>query len=270
MPEPVGKEQVSQLTAFNTLSRFRRIEGKSVIEVGGNSNCVAATPFAQAGASRVVVTGLYHLDIEERPPHPLIALECADALKLSEKYQRGSFDLLYGISVLEHIPNPRGFFSEVYRILSTGGMAFLQGAPIWSGPWGHHIHLTPWQNGTVGCYQFLPSEVLLSKGVNVVNPIPDWGHILYISTEMAAMLGNMNIPESDIEKIIDFVYKGDVINRESAASICDAIRCSGLTIVELEYDRVQISGDMLERVRAVCGQGEDFSIMGMRVVLLKE
>lgn len=271
MTEFIGKEPVTQLTAFNALSRFCRIHGKTVLEVGGNSDCIAATPFAHFGASRVVVTGLYHLNEDQQPPHPVISLERADALRLSEIYEAGSFDLVYGISILEHIPNPRRFLSEVSRILTKGGMAFLQGAPIWTGPWGHHIWLTPWTHKPpiTGCYQFLPSQDLLSQGVNVINPIPDWGHLLYKPDELAAIMTKSGIPEPDIEHILHGVYEIDAINRESARSVCQAISESGLRVIELEFDRVQIPPDTVEALRSIHAKEEDFSIMGIRVILSK-
>lgn len=267
----IGKEQVSQVTAFTSLSRYCRIAGKRVLELGGNSDCVAATPFAQHGASQVVVTGLRHVDRNQSPTHPLITLERADALRLSESYNEASFDLVYGISILEHIPNPRRLLSEISHILSKGGMAFLQGAPLWSGPWGHHIHLFPWdQNYLItGCYQFLPSEALLSRGINVINPIPDWGHLLYTPDEMGAILDQSNIPANDLEYILRSVYESDDINRETARSICQAIGDSNLKVIELEYDRVRMPNETLETLRDIQSTEEDFSIMGIRTVLLK-
>jgi SAM-dependent methyltransferase len=269
MVDIIGKEYVGQHTAFRSLSRFCRIEGKHVLEVGGNSNCVAATPFATAGAAEVIVTGLEHVEDGQQPPHPGIRLERADALALRDKFPEGRFDLVYGISVLEHIPAPRKFFSELELILSRGGMAFLQGAPTWNGPLGHHIWLSPWANQTIGCYQFLPSEVLIAQGVKVVNPIPDWGHLLYTADELADVLKRSDIPEPDVERIVHFTFSGDVINREPTSSICRGIRDSGLEVVELEYDRVAIPGDVLAKLRTRYSDRDDFSILGMRVLLRK-
>lgn len=265
----LGKEQVTQGTAFNSLGHFCQITGKRVLEVGGNSDCVAATPFALNGASEVVVTGLYHMDANSIPSHPAITLEAADALKLSDKYSAGSFDLVYGISVLEHIPSPGQFLSQVAHVLSRGGMAFLQGAPIWNGPWGHHIHLTPWQDNTIGCYQFIPSQVLLDQGVKVFNPIPDWGHLLYSPDQLAAILRKFDLPGQDLERILSAVYRDDVISRESVNALLRAVAQSGLMVVELEFDRVQIPDGVREQLNDLHGVDEDFSIMGIRIVLRK-
>lgn len=265
----VGKEPVHQGTAFNSLSRFCNIAGKSVLEVDGNSDCVAATPFADSGASKVIVTGLYHMDLDNKPSNPLIQTEIADALKLTDIYPDNSFDLVYGISILEHIPNTARFLSQISRVLTKGGMAFLQGAPIWTGPWGHHIHLTPWQNETIGVYQFIPSQILLDKGVNVFNPIPDWGHLLYSHDEIHSLLVNQGVPAQDCSKIISSVFEDGVICRETSSSILEAVKMSGLMVVELEYDRVKIPGEIQRKLRDRHRDRDDYAIMGVRMILRK-
>jgi hypothetical protein len=269
MIQVIGKELVSQGTAFTSLHRFCRIPGKRVLEVGGNSDCVAATPFALNGASKIVVTGLDDVDVSIRPPHPVISLESADALKLSEKYAASSFDLIYGISILEHIPNTAKFLSEVSHTLSKGGMAFLQGSPIWTGPLGHHIHLTPWQNNTIGCYQFIPSQSILDLGVQVFNPIPDWGQILYTKDQMAVILTDKNIPEGDKAEILHQIYESELLCRASVNSIIDAVHNSGLVLVEMEFDRVEIPDEVWKRLIELHGADEDYSIMGVRMILRK-
>ncbi len=270
MPVFLGKENVTQATGFDALSRFGDVAGKRVLEVGGNSDCVAASYFAANGASEVLVTGLYHVDENHVPPLPNIRLDSADALKLSETYAEGSFDFLYGISILEHIPAPDLFFAQVRNVLSTGGLAFLQGNPVWTGPWGHHIHLTPWQDGTTGCYQFYPAQALLDQGVHTFNPIPDWGHLLFTPDELAAHLAGLAVPAEDIPKVLAGVYTDDVISREPAHAIVDAAAKSGLKILELEFDRVELPAEIRDRLRQLrASPKDDHSISGIRMVLQK-
>lgn len=95
------------------------------------------------------------------------------------------------------------------------------------------------------------------------------GHLLYSADELAAVLRGSDIPDTDIERIVHFTFSGDVINREPTSAICRAIRDSGLEVVELEYDRVAIPDDVLARLRTRHSDREDFSILGMRVLLRK-
>lgn len=266
----LGKEFVTQQSAFNALSRYGGVEGWRVLEVGGNSDCAAALPFALGGAASVVVSGLYHVDVGTPVPHPSIRFDTVDALRLGEKYPAGTFDCIYGISILEHIPRPATFFREVSNALRSGGTAFLQGSPVWTGPWGHHIHLTPWQDGTQGCYQFVPSQALLEQGFRTFNPIPDWGHLLMTREDLARHLESLDVPPVDIPRIVHAVYTDDVINREPASALMEAASGCGLTILELEQDRVSVPPDTHRLLRArATGAPEDHAIMGVRMLLRK-
>ena len=265
----IGKERIGQHSGYHSVSRFGRIQGRRVLEIGGNSDCVAAQHFANAGAAQVVVSGLYHVDDSRPTNNPLIAVQRVDALDLANAYPAESFDIIYGISILEHIPNPDKLLAQIWHVLSKNGIVFLQGAPIWSGPWGHHIWLNTWTDHTTVCYQFLPTESLVARGVKVINPIPDWAHILCTPEEMAARLATQQIPDEDIKKILFAVYDGDAINRQSASDIYKAIHRSPFLIAELEFDRVSVPLVLQGELRQKCSETEDFSIMGIRTVLIK-
>ena len=265
----IGKEPVGQHSAHHAISRFARVQGKKVLEIGGNSDCVAARHFIEGGASQVVVSGLYHVDEMKDTGDSRITLERADALHLADLYPAESFDFLYGISVFEHIPNPEKFLSQVWHVLAKGGIAFIQGSPLWSGPWGHHIWLNPWTDNTTRSYQFLPSPALLQRGVNVINPIPDWGHLLYKKEELADHLTQNDIPDSDVQRIVSFVYEEDAINREPASAIYKAMQRSRFLTAELEFDRIVMNKDLRDRLRNKLSEDEDYSIMGVRAVLIK-
>jgi SAM-dependent methyltransferase len=257
------------LTPFAAVERFINVAGKKVLEIGGNSECVAAIPFVNAGAAEIIVSGLDHIIGDHQPKHQKIRIEYADALKLSEIYAAGSFDIVYGVSILEHIPNPPKFFSEVSYVLAPGGVAFLQGSPLWSGPWGHHIWLVPWLDNVTGCYQFMPSEELIAQGVAVINPIPDWGHLLLTPEQLTTKLEEQGIPEQDISIIVEHVYEGGYVNREFPSNIYNEMKNSGMTVTELEFDRVEIDRELIEQLKLKYSDREDFSIMGMRAILRK-
>jgi SAM-dependent methyltransferase len=133
-----------QESAYDVLSRYVSFNGKRVLEVGGAQSCESAYPFLRGGAACVVVTGLDHVWREENGENSQLLIRKADALSLSRVFEPSSFDAVYGISVIEHIPSPKAFLAEVYKILKPGGLAYLQGDPLWSSRRGHHLWIATW------------------------------------------------------------------------------------------------------------------------------
>ena len=133
-----------QKMPHQVLSRYVRIEGKHVLEIGGSQACIAARPFLDDGAARIVVTGLDHISEEGESVDPRLSIMKADALDLRSRFAAGSFDLVFGLSIIEHIPQPDRFLEEVHRVLAPGGLAFFEGCPLWSSPLGHHLWVADW------------------------------------------------------------------------------------------------------------------------------
>ena len=128
-----------QLSAHRVLSRYTSFVGKDVLEVGGAQACESMLPFLRDGATSGVVSGLDHVT-EERTSHEHnIQIRKADALNLSAVFGRSRFDVVYGLSIVEHIPSPAVFLDEVYAVLRPGGLAYLEGNPVWSSRHGHHL-----------------------------------------------------------------------------------------------------------------------------------
>jgi SAM-dependent methyltransferase len=258
----IGKEVVTQSSPHDVITRYLNIDNLRVLEIGGNQNCEAAKPFVSSGASKIIVTGLD--DVSQDKSINQISIAKMDALFLSDHFSQGYFDIVYGVSVLEHIPNPKKLFREIYYILSEGGMVYLEGEPIWTGPWGHHVWIDNWRDNTIGSYHFLPYP-----NSNSYNPIPDWGHLLYDEKELHKILLDSGVAATDIEPIIYKIYHHNHINRETINTICGAIKESGLLVREIEVNRAIIDKDILNRLRRLHGSGEDYSINGVRVVLQK-
>lgn len=62
-----------------------------------------------------------YLSIDLESPHALMHMDITD-LKLSDN----RFDVIYCSHVLEHIPDDLKAMSEMYRVLKSGGFAFIQ------------------------------------------------------------------------------------------------------------------------------------------------
>jgi ubiquinone/menaquinone biosynthesis C-methylase UbiE len=162
-----------QHSAHRVLSRYTSFKGKAVLEIGGAQSCDSAHPFIQDGADQVVVTGLDHITGEQQGLLPGLSIMRADALDLSSIFPPNSFDIVYGLSILEHIPCPSRFIEEVYRVLMAGGICYLEGSPLWSSPKGHHIWLSASYSPSTANYFFSGWP-----GIESTNPLSDWSHLL--------------------------------------------------------------------------------------------
>jgi hypothetical protein len=91
--------------AYDALERCVDFKDKKILEIGGNSNCESAFPFLQAGAAHIILSGLD--DIVAAPPAEIINANIeivhADARDLTSTFECDQFDIVYGISAIEHI-----------------------------------------------------------------------------------------------------------------------------------------------------------------------
>jgi SAM-dependent methyltransferase len=256
-----------QLSAHWVLSRYISIHGKDILEIGGSQSGEAAQPFLDAGAASVSITGLDHVT-EEKSVNERLRVLRANALSLSEVFEPNSFDVIYGLSIVEHIPSPKVFLSEVHKVLRPGGVAYFEGNPLWSSPRGHHLWVATWG----GLYEgkatanYLFSEFPNTKSTN---PLPDWSHLLMTQDQMREHLAALAIPGSDIECIIDWVYLSDQINRISMSEIAESYSSSKLVMLEANTVRSKVPPDIELNLRRQYGDGIDYGTRGISYVFTK-
>lgn len=83
----------------------------------------------------------------DSPPREFTQLEVKefDITKDPFPYEDNTFDVVFSKSVLEHIYNPKHYFTEIYRILAPGGI-FIILTPDWRSQWktfydeSTHVH----------------------------------------------------------------------------------------------------------------------------------
>jgi ubiquinone/menaquinone biosynthesis C-methylase UbiE len=257
-----------QTSAYRVLSRYTSFEGKDILEVGGAQSCDSAYPFLKKGAASVIVTGLQHITQEQTNKGQNLRIVRADALALSSVFEPCSFDIVYGLSIVEHIPSPKILLDEVYKVLKPGGLAYLEGNPIWSSPKGHHLWVStskgPYQNKATANYLF--SEW---PGAKSTNPLPDWSHLLMTPKLMREYLAAQSIPSTDIECIIDWVYYSNNVNRINMSDIAEGYTTSKLIVLEANTVRVGIPHDVQLALRKQFGDRIDYGICGVSYVLAK-
>lgn len=268
-PTLISPEYVRfQRMPHEVLSRYVGIEGKHVLEIGGAQACISARAFLDGGAARVTVTGLDHVSAEGGSADGRLSVMKADALDLRSHFEPGSFDLVFGLSIIEHIPRPDRFLEEVHRVLRPGGLALFEGFPLWSSPLGHHLWVAscggPYTGKTSASYLFTPLA-----GVPSTNPVPDWGHLLMGPQELTASLADRSLPAADIACIIHWIYEAGDINRLSTAEITRAYSTSPLVVRETVTRRVDVPQPTLQRLRQRHGEGSDFGVSGLVYVLAK-
>lgn len=251
----------NQFRAFSVLSRFAKFTGASVLEIGGNQSCDAAKPFIEAGCSQVIVTGLDHVGRSVGNVHEGIKICNLDAHLLKKTFGCNAFDIVYGLSVIEHIPTPSNLLEQIYFVLKPGGFAFIEGQPIWTSRCGHHIWLrTPNNN-----YFF--SDM---PGIESINPIPDYAHLLMTPEELAENLRLSNVPENDALSICDFIYNSEKLNRLSHFELAFSVSNSPFIVLDALFTHNgSVSSQILQQLQARYGYCNDYSVNGIRYVLYK-
>ena len=80
-------------------------------------------------------------------PRPQVVLGGAGSLGMLFKGDAASlpissdtFDLVLSLSTFEHALDVDALLSEIGRVLRVGGQALLTFEPVWSSPYGHHLH----------------------------------------------------------------------------------------------------------------------------------
>ncbi|MEI6827059.1 MAG: methyltransferase domain-containing protein [Desulfuromonadales bacterium] len=261
-----------QLSAHKVLSRYIVFEGKDILEIGGSQSCESAYPFLKDGAASITVTGLIHISKEEENREQNLHVLSVDALSLSTVFEPCSFDVVYGLSVVEHIATPKAFLEEVYKVLRPGGIAYFEGNPLWSSSKGHHLWVATWEGEDELYKNKATANYLFTELPNIksTNPLPDWSHLLMTQEQMRAYLTAQSLPSSDIECIIDWVYHCDlVLNRLNLSEIAEAYTTSKLTVLEANTLRSEVPHDIELALRKNCGDCIDYGIFGISYVLAR-
>jgi SAM-dependent methyltransferase len=257
-----------QLSAHKRLSDYTSFKGKHILEVGGAQSCESAQPFLDDGAESCTVTGVDHVYEERVDVFQPLRIMNANAHDLSAVFPANSLDVVYGLSIIEHIHSPVVFLEEINKILKPGGLAYFEGSPIWSSAKGHHLWVSTWggayQHRTTKNYLFseVPSEPSS-------NPLPDWSHLLMSPDQMQSHLQLQGLPGTDIDCILDWVFESKDINRLTMSDIANAYGGSDMIVLEAATSSVAVPAETQLELRGRYGEGIDFGAYGVTYVLAK-
>ena len=143
------------------------------------------------------------------------------------QFEDASFDLVISANVIEHVPDPTKFISEAARVLRPNGVCYLETAPLWTGPRGHHIMESmiaencPWES------HFRDDGSI----------IPDWSHLVLDRPQMEEMLRDRVLPETS-DYILQYLYDSTDLNKTPWRIIKNSILTSfpfvAITTIPLE------------------------------------
>lgn len=118
----------------------------------------------------------------------------------------GSVDLIIGLEILEHIINLELFFKEIKRILAEGGNIELQGNPMWTSHFGHHLWIED-------------KFIFYEKS----NPFKPWEHLVYRNKdEYLKALTEKGYSKEDCEEAVSFIYNKIELSRHTPTEIIEA------------------------------------------------
>jgi SAM-dependent methyltransferase len=195
------------------------VENKSVLEVGGIPPFSIAKFFMYKGAKNVDVININNFS-DYAEANKKIQYYLMDARRMA--FPDKSFDVIFGVAILEHINNLDMFFAECSRVLKPGGFLYLHGGPLWSSYVGHHVYLTI--DNTE--YKFLEN-----------NPIQPWDHLLLDKDEMYIKINRQISNSLHSTKIVNQVYESSFINRVFPEKIIEDFQKSNLAIIDLKLTK---------------------------------
>jgi putative sugar O-methyltransferase len=143
---PDGSTQMYEGDPFNRLlynmaylrSMYRQVpplEGQHVLEIGcsdGLTCDLVAREGARCveGVDKLETVGLLY-------PNARCRFHRLDATTLP--FADASFDLVYSIATFEHVADPLTTLKTMKRLLRRGGYGYVQAAPLYYSPFGHHM-----------------------------------------------------------------------------------------------------------------------------------
>lgn len=245
IPDYVGESAAPyQIEEFRELIERVDIRGKRILEIGSDYHMCSARLFQANGARAVVGTNMGDWRSDEALPAG-VEIKVGDVSDVACPPE--SFDIIYGIAVLEHIADLEKVCRAIKTLLRPDGVVYLQGQPLWSGPSGHHVwyHPEPSAESAASAHGRADVPVLYRFDQAERNPIPDWAHLVLGPDEMEGLLIRNGVPASHAAGITRFVYNlgdektGSSSNFQSAGAILEVLA----EFFDIEAERIPFDID---------------------------
>lgn len=256
---------------FEEFERFiarEDIRGKRVLEIGSDFHLASARLFMANGADSVVATNIGDWKSDEPLPDRVEFQVCdaSDAV-LPER----SFDIIYGIAIIEHVPDFEKLCASLKKFLKPDGIIYFQGCPLWAGTLGHHVWYSPDSENfeavfaTGGGKKTKPMQYSFTDN----NPIPNWAHLAMSPDELTTLLVDDGVPDIHASGIVKYVHNldgtmvGSCSNFFSASEVLEVMQST----FDVEIDRITSTekpNDYFHIAREKYSE-EDLRTLGLRV-----
>ena len=246
-----------QISAVEKISNISDIKGKRILEIGGDLKHEVADYLIEKGALHVTSINISPQVFNQKINDKLTTVNL-DATKLTEYFESATFDMAFGVAILEHIHNTQLLLDQVYSVLKPKGLALLHGGPIWTSSIGHHT----WVNCDEKFYRFNDQT----------NPIPDWYHLILNFDEMIEYLTKQKgIRHKHAEQLASYIYKGSDLSRMGYLDYINAFRNSKFkTIMIYEDPGKPLPQKIAERLRNTQYKNQkQFEVIAMQFILEK-
>lgn len=246
-----------QKYAVKKLSNISNINGKKVLEIGGDLKHETADYLIEMGASHVTSINI-HPKVSTQKISDKLSTVNLDATKLLSYFESETFDIVFGVAILEHIHNTELLLDQIYSVLKPNATALLHGGPIWTSAIGHHT----WVECDQTKYRFNDKT----------NPIPDWHHLILNFNEMIDFLINeKNLTRQHAISVANYIYKDTDLSRMSYSDYINAFKKSKFrTIMIYEDSGKPIPENLVEKLKRTKYKNQkEFEVVALQFIVEK-
>jgi len=193
---------------YETASSLPGIRGRVFIVGGVPEEAVAVRAM---GAQEVIVAnpGLARPGLQKKcgrikDPHIQLLVSVAEEVQT----EAGSIDVILSTCVIEHIVDIPSVLEKAAQLLKPGGLCLIHGGPVWTADCGHHV----WVRTADGTRYFF-------DGKGDSQPVQPWEHLLFSGGELKKRLAGRGVPADHADRIVEYIYGSDKLNRLSPTEI---------------------------------------------------
>lgn len=229
-----------------------------VLEVGSDLGCAVLAELTRSGARVAVgVNPMFsHGDVAPRAGGARHLVVKGDGQHLG--FRDRAFGSVFTVAAFEHILDLPQALRELHRVLKPGGLVYADFGPIWSSTVGHHVYA---EVDGVEARHHKPGR----------NPVPHHAHLLMTPEELRPRLfeAAWMFPRM-ADAIIEWIYRGDGINRLFYEDYVRAFAEAPFDVVHLEPVRERVPTDVMTRLRERWPGYSEFDVRMAEVVLRRE